>query len=186
MKLRQIFEMPERIAQQEVTMPWNNINTSKVLAQSELEGSFPGYTLKIHPMKNGVQSAVLVYGQKGVVAGMLATISKPNGKTAVEVSGLLVSKSSRGSGIALSIYLTLAFKVGVVVVSDDVQTPGGAAIWKKIAGMYPAKVGVTEGELDEVVPLDSWTENDPFTNHFTRFVFSKTDIPKPEAAAKVA
>lgn len=183
MKLRQIFEMPERIAQQEVTMPWKNIDTSKVLAQSPLEGSFPGYTLKIHPMKNGMQSAVLVYAEKGVVAGMLAHISKEGGRNAVEVSGLLVSKSSRGSGIALSIYMTLALKMGLTVVSDDVQTPGGAAIWKKIAGMYPSKVGVTDGEVSEAVPLDSRTDGDPFTNHFTRFTFSSQDIARPAKAA---
>lgn len=183
MKLRQIFEMPERIAQQEVTMPWKSIDTTKTLFQTEMWGSFPGMVLKGHPLKNGAQSAILVYAEGKVIAGMLATISKVGTQHAVEVSGLLVAKSNRGSGIALSIYLTLALKVGVIVVSDDVQTPGGAAIWKKIAGMYPAKVGVTDGEVDEAIPLDDWTQDDPFTNHFTRFTFSKQDVKKQKQAA---
>lgn len=186
MKLRQIFEMPERIAQQEIKMPWNQVNTKVTLWSSELQGSFPGMVMKCHPLQNKVQHMIVVYADGKPVAGMLAHLGKEGANSTVEVAGITVLKSNRGSGIALSIYLTLALKMGFVVVSDDVQTPGDAGIWKKIAGMYPKKVGVTEGEVSEVVPLDSWTEGDPFTNHFTRFVFSKTDIPVKAAATQAA
>jgi len=184
MKLRQLLEMPERIAQQELNFPWKAIDTTKTLFQSELWGSFPGMVLKGHPAKKGAgsQTAIVVYSEGKVIAGMIANLT--TGRiAAVEVSGLLVAKSNRGSGIALSIYLTLAFNLGATVVSDDVQTPGGAAIWKKIAGMYPTKVGVTDGEVDEAIPLNDWTQDDPFTNHFTRFVLSKQDIQKQKQVA---
>lgn len=183
MKLRQLLEMPERIAQQEISMPWKQVNAKVTLWSSELQGSFPGMVMKCHPLQNGVQHMIVVYAEGKPVAGMLAHLGKDRGKQTVEVAGITVLKSSRGSGIALSIYLTLALKLGFVVVSDDVQTPGDAGIWKKIAGMYPTKVGVTDGEVDEAIPLNDWTQDDPFTNHFTRFVFSKQDVQKQKQAA---
>ena len=173
--LRQLLEMPERIAQQEITIPWQSINTTKTHFESVMVGTPEEYVLKCHPMKTGPKSVILVYSGRNVIAGMSILLTFGANPTA-EVSGLLVSKGARGSGIALSIYLTLVTRVGITVVSDDVQTPGGAAIWKKLSSLYPAKVGVTDREVADVMPLDQWTDGDPFTHHFTRLVFSPNDI----------
>lgn len=176
MKLRQLFEMPERIAQQEVTMPWKSIDVQRTLFQSNMSN---GMSLKGHPLKSGPQVAVLAYENGKVVAGMLASMANK----VIEVSGLLVSKAARGKGVALAMYETLAFKCGIAVVSDDVQTPGGAAIWKSLQSRYPEYIGVTDSEVSDAVAIADWTSSDPHTDHFTRLVLSPRTFTRRKAVA---
>lgn len=177
MKLRQILEMPERIAQQEIQMPWKSIDTSKVLWTLPLIGN-PDYTLKLHPLKTSNQQAVLLYGKAGVVGGMLV---HAEGKV-VEVSGLLVAKQYRGQGLAYSMYATMV-QNGITVVSDDVQTPGDAGLWKRLGQQYAGHIGVTDGEVDEAIAIEDWTKSDPLTDHFTRLVLSPKAFARKAKAA---
>lgn len=179
--------MPERIAQQEVTMPWNKVDTKQKIWSTNLKNNANGL-LVCHPLIGGNgQQAVVAYlpTEKGrqAVAGMLVHTSKASGQTFIEVSGVTVAKQFRGQNLAYDMYVTMAFSKGLSVVSDDVQTPGGAGIWRRLARDFPQNVGVTEDEVDDAVSLDDWKGGDPFTHHFTRFVLSQAGFAKSQAVA---
>lgn len=178
--------MPERIAQQEVQFPWSKVNTKEKLWSTKLKGT-PNGMLACHPMVGSAgQQAVVAYLQteKGYQAagGMLVHTSKASGQTYIEVAGLTVSSKARGNGLALDMYVTMVFSKGLNVVSDDVQTPGGSAIWRRLAQNFPEHIGVTDEEVDDAIPLNQWKDGDPFTHAFTRFVLSPTPFEQRAAA----
>lgn len=187
MKYKDLFEMPERIAQQEVQFPWSKVNTKEKLWMTKLK-STPDGLLVCHPMVgSSAQQAIVAYlpTEKGrrAVAGMLVHTSNSSGQTYVEVGGVTVSGKHRGKGLAYDMYVTMAFSKGLNVVSDDVQTPGGASIWRRLAQQFPENVGVTDEEVDDAVALDQWKDGDPFTHHFTRFVLSPAGFVRRQQTA---
>lgn len=188
MKLRQIFEMPERIEQEEILMPWKSADTTKKLWAVKLR-DVPGGMLACHPMKAGSQRRFMVIayiktdaGYQGA-ASMLVNLTREGGREVVGIDGLTTLPQFRGKGIAYAMYVTMTFDKNLTVVSDDVQTEGGAAMWNKLSRMFPENVGVFEDELEDAVAFGDWKDGDPFTHPFTRLVLSPTRFEKQKQVA---
>lgn len=188
MKLRQLFEMPERIQQEEVLMPWKSADTTKKLWTAKLR-DVPGGMLACHPLKTGSnrRSMVIAYvktdkGYQGAAA-MLVYNSREGGREVIRIDGLSTLPQFRGQGIAYSMYVTMAFDKHLTVVSDDVQTDGGAAMWNKLSKMFPDNIGVFEDELEDAVAVGDWSDGDPFSHPFTKLVLSPTRFEKQKQVA---
>lgn len=188
MKLRQLFEMPERIQQEEVNMPWQSADTSKKIWAVKLR-DVPGGMLACHPLKRPSQRQFMVIaymkterGYEGASA-MLVNVSRESGREIYAIDGLSTKENFRGRGIAYAMYTTMAFDKHLTVISDDVQTDGGAAMWNKLSRTFPDNVGVFEDELEDVVAVSDWKDGNPFTHPFTRLVLSPTRFEKQKQAA---
>lgn len=187
MKFKDLFEMPERIQSQEIQMPWKSADLTKRVWSAPLR-DVPNAVLACHPMKQGSgrKHVVVAYvkTEKGLQAagGMLVHMSKSGSSMVVNVDGLTVLPAFRGKGIAYSMYTTMVFDKGFVVVSDDVQTDGGAALWNKLAHQFPDHVGAFEDEVEDAVALDQWKDGNPLTNPFTQLVISPTPYKQSQVA----
>lgn len=180
MKITTLLEMPEIIPSQELIGKWmQQIDLSKRLWVVPLEGRRSDITLVCHPFKNATKRAVLAYvDQRTVVAGMMIGETPLGPNTFCEVYAVEVAPKMRGSGIAQDMYVTLAMVRNYVIVSDDVQTVGGSAVWKRLATSYPGHVSATDG--DHIYDLDKWPNGDPFTDPDSRLLFyniKPKDIP---------
>ena len=182
MKFRELFEMPERIQQEEIQMPWKSADTSKKLWAMKLRG-VPGAMIACHPVKNNAkQRMIIAYMQvNGGYQAACGILAYPEGK-AYRIDGVSTMNAFKGNNLAFNMYSTIAFDKGVAVISDDVQTDGGAAIWKKLSQQFPGHVGATEGEVEDAVDVTEWKDGDPFTHAFTRLVLSPTGFRSAQVA----
>lgn len=168
-------------------MPWKSADTSKRLWTIKLRG-IADSILICHPMKraNSSQRMIIAYtktdGGYQATAAMLVRIQKAGAHDAVYVEGLTTLPKFRGQGFAYNMYVTMVFDKGLAVISDDVQTDGGAAMWNKLAQQFPDHVGVFEDEVEDAVALDQWKDGNPLTNPFTQLVISPTPYKQSQVA----
>ncbi|HCZ4708628.1 TPA: hypothetical protein O3H02_004295 [Salmonella enterica subsp. enterica serovar Saintpaul str. CFSAN004144] len=71
----------------------------------------------------------------------------------LQVEGVIVTKRERGATLATVMYQAL-IDTGIVLVSDNVQYPGGKALWSKIARNNAFDVFVFDAEQRQFWPYD--------------------------------